>query len=313
MAAVLRETNMSAVEPRQTTVTTCSAGMRNRSLNYPVLFGAAYLAALGAWACGPPCTPGEAKCEGNVAMVCGGGGETPVQWSHQDCGTGFCRKTEGVNPALAVCSLGPDPDPACAIAASERFDPLIHCAGSTLIGCQAGYRVEVLDQCGSPELCKTFEQPLTHACVVSLDPAPACAAVDDFWAARRVCDGDRELTCYQKYALRARDCGAGLCYTPPLSSNLVAQPGPSCLLSHDADPRCGDMSLKLYTYPDGEPRSARGCDGNSLFQCIDGMLADIQDCAPKKCDRLPGNAAPACEPSQTPDLRFRVPGGPLPR
>ncbi|MES1206962.1 MAG: hypothetical protein ABUS79_13580 [Pseudomonadota bacterium] len=272
------------------------------------------MAAIGALVgCGPPCNVGEVKCDGNVAIMCAGGDESPVQWSRQDCGTSYCRTTEGTNSMLALCSLGPDPDPACASAPSERSDSLVRCAGSTLIGCQAGYREVVLDQCGSADLCKTFEQPKTSACVVSLDPAPACAAADDSMAVRRVCEGDRELTCYQGYALRARDCGAGLCYTPALSSNPVAQPGPSCVLSRDADPRCSDTSLKLYTYPDGEPRSARGCDGNSLFLCVDGMLTVVQDCAPKKCDRLPGNAAPACEPSQTLDLRFRVPGGPLPR
>jgi len=82
--------------------------------------------------------------------------------------------------------------------------------------------------------------------------------------------GDHRVTCAAGLLAEDRDCGPGLCYTPSIPVP------PVCVASTTPDPRCTAIQ------PAGAA-TAYGCDGNTLFQCLDGLYGPTTDCGINEC------------------------------
>lgn len=233
--------------------------------------------------CGQDCTQGSIECHGNAVWECTqvDSDHAGTAWSKNDCGPHrYCRIGTVPSGPLrgaeqGVCAAAPDPEPSCLAPTMDSRNNESACTpDGRAVLCMAGYVVEVLATCTSPALCIASATPAV--CSVASVPDPRCPAGPTHVT---TCQGDRAVTCAAGYLVSDQDCGPGLCYTP-------AGPQPTCVASTTPDPRCTAISGGSTT------GVTRGCTGNSLFTCVDGLYTtQAQDCGIDYCRELSPGAS----------------------
>ena len=262
-------------------------GTRARSTVGKGCLNLGLLSLFGGAACGgEPCTVPQVECHGDQLWQCVqiDSDHMGNDWNKRTCGPQrYCRVGTVPSGVLAghitgLCAAAPDPEPSCLTPALDRKGAMSDCtADGRVVNCIGGFIEDVLDTCASPALCSTAIAPA--ACVVSTEADPRCSAD----AARTTtCQGDHALTCQGGYLLSDRDCGAGLCYTP---SNTLASP--ACVAATTPDPRCTAL-------PANGIGVETGCDGNSLFTCVDDLYTQAKDCGIDTCANFNGPGSALC-------------------
>jgi hypothetical protein len=224
---------------------------------------AALLAALWSGCSGNDCMRGQIpECRGNELWQCDDPEDAPATWHKQSCGAHrYCR----AGPGFGTCAAEPDPEPAC-LSVTLRTGTACTSDGR-VVSCGGEYVTDVQATCAAPELClSNIPYP---TCVVSTTPDPRCPASPTL---NTVCMGDRAVTCSSGYLVQDKDCGPGLCYTPPDLHH-----SPRCVTSLSTDPRCPPLPPP---YTSGETFA---CDGNAILECIDGLSFQSADCGTDTC------------------------------
>ena len=195
----------------------------------------------------------------------------PATWSKTPCGDHrYCRIGTDRNGRAGTCAIEADPEPSCAAAALPAAGggrTLSACTSDgRAVSCQAGYVKEVVATCASPELCVPTTPPV---CVATKVPDDRCLPSAGY---STICQGDHALTCAAGYFVGDEDCGPGLCDTVSFNP-----PSKGCLATRTPDPRCTAISGGVTT------GATSGCEGNSLFQCLDSILVQTTDCGLDYC------------------------------
>jgi len=150
---------------------------------------------------GNECHEGEARCEGNVALVCGfawSDSSAPLIFRRDVCGSRVCVETTvSATRREALCALAMTPDARCP---ASEWPPAV-CADGQLVACSYGYATSSQD-CGSPARC--VGEPTYSFCALSDAADPRCPT-EDF---ADVCDGDLLLRCRFRRIEQQQHCGA---------------------------------------------------------------------------------------------------------
>jgi len=207
------------------------------------------------------CTPGTARCQGDVYRYCIDDGDGPfatARWMDTPCAV-TCREVSG----RSFCADARAPVPECA--GDTEF---LTCLDGAPTRCIAGYPVR-------QQICNAG----TH-CAVSAACGPICVtgdAPEPRCAQTRFCDGNDYVTCTCDFVLSRFSCGAG--------ETCRTMGGGTQCTPPDRDARCGDPAQPSFGF----------CDGDTAVNCWYGYLVGATECAPvAHCDVLPTLRGAGC-------------------
>jgi hypothetical protein len=169
--------------------------------------------------CRDECERGEAKCEGNTKVVCEyeySDNHAPLVWRRTACADKTCVVATTPTGHEALCALGAQPEPRCAVGKTTG------CDGSDVLMCAHGFAL-ARERCAGALVCALPAQSAAF-CAKSAATDPRCGQA----GGQSTCGADGTyLVCREGFVVKEGMCPAGQRCAPVASDpyDLQCVPG----------------------------------------------------------------------------------------
>jgi hypothetical protein len=207
------------------------------------------------------------KCDGDYLVSCTQEAYTTgAVLTEVNCSPGTCVEIDPAEYLLSALCVESDQQTQACLDNQEGGGV---CDGSNYVYCYAGYVLELVEECASPDHC-VIEAAGYPGCTETVGINPRCPQGEDVFLSAE-CDGAELLNCAYGYLTESVDCSSEeLCYFSP------AEETSSCILADAPDSRCEEL-IALDEQPVEGIR--HGCDDELAFACLDTYLVSETDCA----------------------------------
>jgi hypothetical protein len=235
------------------------------------LFGLLAVGMVGIHCADGVCDPADAdKCDGDYLVSCSEEDYTEgAVLAKVNCSPGTCIELDPVEYLVSALCVESDQQTQACLDNQEGGGV---CDGSNYVYCYAGYVLELVEECASPDHC-VIESAGYPGCTETVGKNPRCPQGDSVYLSAQ-CDGAELLHCAYGYLTESVDCAsAALCYFS------AEEETSSCILSEEPDSRCEEL-IALGEQPEAGFRN--GCDDELAISCLDTYLVSETDCTAER-------------------------------